>query len=248
MKIKVGCCGWGFFRPSYFFGDSWRKNFKSVLQAYSKLFDVVAVNSTFYKLPKVETATRWLQQSKEVNPKFEFTFKINKSITHELKFGEGSLQEFEKNVQVAKALEAKVLVFQTPKSFKATDENFQRVERFFSKVKNLGFTIVWEPRGSWLDEKDRLRKLLKKVDVSHCVDIFRNEPVYLSSQKILYVRLHGLGKKMYDYDYSNEELKELLDKILSYEGKANVTYVMFNNYNMYTDALDFVKLLNKKKN
>ena len=51
-----------------------------------------------------------------------------------------------------------------------------------------------------------------------------------------YYRLHGGAR--YQHRYSGEELKRLKDKIGSKE-----SYVLFNNVNMYHDALAFADLL-----
>ena len=133
-KIKVGCCGWGFFNPKRFVDENWKERYKSTLQAYASLFDVVEVNSTFYRIPKVSTAEKWKEEAREVNEDFEFTVKTHQDITHKLKFGRESLDVFERVKEVAEALEAKVIVFQTSASFKPTEENLRRVVEIFEEA------------------------------------------------------------------------------------------------------------------
>ncbi|QLJ52727.1 MAG: hypothetical protein Sv326_0552 [Candidatus Fermentimicrarchaeum limneticum] len=38
LPFHVGNCGYNYFRPSNYFGDGWKKKFKSVLQAYASKF------------------------------------------------------------------------------------------------------------------------------------------------------------------------------------------------------------------
>ncbi|MCF8080527.1 MAG: hypothetical protein K9K88_14705 [Desulfobacterales bacterium] len=48
-KIKVGTCGYSRYQP----GGDWKDKYKSKLQAFSKAFEAVEINRTFYKLPMV---------------------------------------------------------------------------------------------------------------------------------------------------------------------------------------------------
>ena len=61
-KVKVGCCGFPGGRKGYF-----------------SQFKLVEVQQTFYKMPKLETAQRWRQESPA---DFEFTLKAWQLITH----------------------------------------------------------------------------------------------------------------------------------------------------------------------
>jgi uncharacterized protein YecE (DUF72 family) len=63
-------------------------------------------------------------------------------------------------------------------------------------------------------------------------------PVTLLTTEDAYVRLHGRNAKnwwrgdrdtRYDYDYSEEELREWLQRIAELADKARRTYLFFNN-------------------
>ena len=54
---------------------------KDWLAWYTRTFNTVEGNSTFYALPSVETAQRWAEQSASG---FRFCFKVPRSISHEL--------------------------------------------------------------------------------------------------------------------------------------------------------------------
>ena len=60
---KVGCCGLA--------GMS--------LSRYAEEFEVVELQSTFYRLPKPKTAKRWRES---VRSDFEFTMKVFQGVTH----------------------------------------------------------------------------------------------------------------------------------------------------------------------
>ncbi|NIN51751.1 MAG: DUF72 domain-containing protein, partial [Nitrososphaeria archaeon] len=60
--VKVGCCGFPGSRKGYF-ND----------------FNLVEIQQTFYKMPRLETAQRWRQEAPN---EFEFTLKAWQLITH----------------------------------------------------------------------------------------------------------------------------------------------------------------------
>ncbi len=238
--IKVGTCGWSGFPASNLFGKEWKGKFKSKLQAYASVFKVVEVNSTFYKVPREATARRWLEEAREVNSEFEFTLKANQTITHRDRFKtEESTKSWEETVNIARALDAKIILLQTPASFKPSRENTENLESFLREAtKSWKGKIAWEPRGNWLKEDNRrlLKSICKRFKLIHCVDPFRNESVTPGE---IYWRLHGLGKpRMYNYKFSDEELKWLTKK-----SKGKKGYIFFNNIWMGEDALRYLDLL-----
>ncbi len=240
-NLRVGCCGWGFFNPKKLTGEDWKTRYRSVLQAYASLFNGVEVNSTFYRLPKPSTARKWFEEAREVNAEFEFTVKVHQDITHRLKFGKESVEVFNRVKEIARNLDAKVLVFQTAASFRPTKENISRVENFFNSIDREDFILVWEVR--WQDAwtRDIVSDLFSRLDVDQVVDPLRQEIFY--ARRLHYFRLHGFGSRMYDYRFSDDEL-ERLREIVGSSLKLNLkVYVFFNNYNMYEDALRFMKMM-----
>jgi uncharacterized protein YecE (DUF72 family) len=243
--IKVGCCGWGYLRIKDFFGEEEANKFKSVLQAYASLFPSAEINSTFYRIPKLTTAEKWRKEADEINKNFEFTVKCSQLVTHTIKFTKGSVKFFNIMKDICKKLDSKILLFQSPAGFKATDENIGRMESFFENIDRENLILTWECRGNWLKNPKLVRKICKKFELVHCVDPFRNEPLYFGKKKIAYFRLHGFGLiSMYHYNFSMNELKELKEKIDKLK-KLKEIFVFFNNSNMYQNAVQFMKLLKK---
>jgi len=247
MMIKVGCCGWSYFNPNRALNLSdWKEKYKHKVQAYASLFELVEVNSTFYKIPRVKTVENWRALVDEINPSFEFTVKTPRVITHEDQFSsDASTKAYERIKEVAKALRSKILLFQTPASFRNVQENISKLRKFFSSIERDDFIMVWEPRGSsWLKEPETIKRICEELDLSHCVDLFSAFPSALSSYKIGYIRLHGKppGKEMYKYKYKDEDLEKLLSLVKGIEGAEDV-YVLFNNIYMYEDAVRFINYL-----
>lgn len=234
--IKVGCCG-----------------FPVKKQDYYRRFPVVELQQTFYKPPKVETARRWREQAP---PSFEFTLKAWQLITHEpssptyrrlgkrlaeqarkrsygsFKPTEEVFEAWEKTAAIARALEATLIIFQSPPSFDPTREHKTNLRSFFSQIERKDFTLGWEPRGEW--KPDVVKGLCEELDLIHVVDPLKQEPVY---GRIRYFRLHG--RTGYRYLHTDEDLERL--KAMCPLGVA--TYVFFNNFFMAEDASRFLDLI-----
>jgi len=233
--IKVGCCG-----------------FPTARQRYFEIFNVLEVQKTFYEPPRVATAKRWRE---EAPSDFEFTMKAWQLITHEpssptyrrlrsevplekrdrygsFRLTAEVLDAWERTREVAEALRARIVVFQCPASFRPSEENLDRMRAFFGSIKDRKFTFVWEPRGAW--NAQAVAGLCSELDLVHCVDPFKTEPVHGG---IRYFRLHGL--RGYRYSYTEEDLVALQQHCKGLQS----CYCMFNNVSMLDDARAFRALV-----
>lgn len=218
--IRIGCCG-----------------YPTSMKRYHGQFGLVELNTTFYRYPSLSTVEGWRQKAPE---NFEFTVKANQEITHKSKMelNDTSQTAFEKMKQICKILKAEILLFQTPASFKP--EKLETARLFFEKVDREDLILVWETRGSAWETPEthgRLAEALKEVGVSHVVDPFRSPPVYTT--RVAYFRLHGLGERLYYYQYTDEELKRLKVLVEPFRKKGLEVYVLFNNLAMFQDAVRF---------
>jgi uncharacterized protein YecE (DUF72 family) len=233
-RVKVGCCGFPCSRKEYF-----------------SQFKLVEVQQTFYKMPKLETALSWRQQAP---PDFEFSLKAWQLITHPpsnptyrkagIQIPSGKQEHYgffrpsdevhkawEETRQWAQALRARVIVFQCPASFEENRQNIDNLISFLQVVGRTEFLFAWEPRGKWSDRV--IQDLCRQLGLIHCVDLSVRMPLY---GQPWYLRLHGPPR--YRHRYSEEELIQLKSLIQDRE-----SYVLFNNINMYHDALAFDRLL-----
>ncbi len=246
MEIRVGCCG-----------------FPGGMKKYFQKFSLVEIQSTFYRLPQLKTVQKWREQAPE---NFEFCVKAFQGISHptssptwrrsgikdleKLKGKVGFLKptrevfEFwEKTLEICKILKARVCLIQLPASFKENEENIRNAEKFFSKIKRDKVSIALELR-RWSEEG--FKNICKKFDLISCVDPFASKPLWFSSKRIAYFRLHGSppGKQMYKYKYTKKDLIKLKKKIENLK-KVKEVFILFNNIFMLEDALNFLKLLRK---
>lgn len=246
--LKLGCCG--YFKVNDFFeryrnvDRDWKEIYDHKVQVFADFFDLVEVNSTFYDLPQVKTAEKWKRLATEVNEDFEFTLKCQKTVTHSDRFeSESSIEKFRETKERARALNSKIILLQNPPSFDPSDENIGNMKNFFDEVDIEDFTIVWEPRGEWENEKGKINEICDRFNIVHCSDPFRMLPV--TKEEISYLRLHGKppGDEMYKYTFKKNDLKKLRDLIGKID--SNEIYILWNNYNMYEDLKKFEELLSE---
>ena len=230
--VKVGCCGFPIARARY-----------------AEQFPLVEAQETFYQPPEQKTLERWRAV---VPADFEFTLKAWQVITHPAtsptyrrlreKFSEtqkrqcGSFQwtgvteqAWERTAASARALRARIILFQCPASFKPTIENKDNLWKFFHRIKRENFLLAWEPRGQWSGEE--IATLCRELNLIHAVDPFHAEPV---TSGVCYFRLHG--RTGYRYRFTEADLAELAARCQP----ADQTYVLFNNFSMLDDAQSFM--------
>jgi uncharacterized protein YecE (DUF72 family) len=237
--LRIGCCG-----PA-----------RLSLKTYSEKFDLVEIQSSFYRLPRLETAQRWRQTVPE---RFEFTLKAFQGITHPsdsptwrrnpralqnikpqdvglLRLTDFTRKSWNETMEVAKALKARVVVVQMPPSFKGNEANLQRISDFFGTVKTGVIPALEFRHETWTDKLEDVRDLMRDYNGIVVTDPLKMK---VPNQVIQYHRLHGTdGFTNYRHRYSDGELKQLMRKLGSVE-----TYVLFNNFTMRDDAERLSKL------
>lgn len=218
-------------------------------------FDLLEVQQTFYQPPRVPTVQRWRERA----PKgFIFTIKAWQLLTHEptsptyrrlkeglsdaellqagsFKWSNVARMAWTRTREIAEALGAKAIVFQTPRSFHPTQQNLQQLYRFFQQIDRGQQHLVFEPRGeAWNDAM--LRQLIGDLGLVHGVDPFLRQPV---GRGLRYFRLHGRPAYHYRYRYSDGDLLQLKQAL----SKTWPNWVLFNNDAMADDARRFLKLI-----
>jgi uncharacterized protein YecE (DUF72 family) len=217
--LKVGCCG-----------------YPTSMKKYYESFRLVELNCTFYGYPRMSTVAGWREKAPQ---DFEFTVKAHQDITHKFRFElEPSLPAFETMKQICQTLKVRILLIQTPGSFRP--DKLGDAEKFLSKIKRDNLVVVWETRGpDWdtLEVREKLAERLAALNVVHVTDPFKALPVY--TENLAYFRLHGLGKQLYYYQYTDDELKQLRRLVQPFEHDEKEVYVLFNNLAMFEDGLRF---------
>ena len=218
-KRKIGTSGWSY--------KHWREIFypeavpvAQWLGFYSRHFETVEVNATFYRLPRQETLDKWYQ---ETPGNFLWAVKASKFITHTRRLNDPS-EPLERLYNAAERLKGKLgpILFQLPPSL-----SFDR-KLFISFCNNLNHSYrhaleVRHP--SWIDTQ--VFEILKGHNMAFCIsDTAGKYPFHEAiTADFMYIRLHG-SQKLYASEYSEDELQEWGKKIRGWDME---TYIYFDN-------------------
>jgi uncharacterized protein YecE (DUF72 family) len=122
VDVRVGLSGWnyahwrdGVFYPSRLPASRW-------LEFYAERFDTVEVNSTFYRLPRVDAVTRWVEQTPAG---FLFAVKASRYLTHIKRLrdlGPGLERFLERIEPLLESSKLGPLLWQLPPTFRRDDE------------------------------------------------------------------------------------------------------------------------------
>lgn len=242
-RIWIGPAGWsypdwrGIVYPPYPHGSG------RELETVAGIFDVVEINTSFYRPPRPELTRVWLRKT-AANPHFRFTAKLYRRFTHERDASASEERQFKDGI--APLLEAGklgALLMQFPWSFKNAPENRQYLAGLLLRFH--GYPLAVEIRhASW--NTPEVLNLLAEHGSGFCnLDqpvIGRSlAPTDNATASLGYVRLHGRNYDSwfaasggvdlrYDYLYSVEELAEWEQRIASVAARCTDTYVILNNH------------------
>ncbi len=232
MKAFIGTSGWQY--------RHWRDRVyprslpqKDWLKFFSKRFDTVEINTSFYHLPTTESFKRWGGEVKE-NKNFVFSVKLYRLFTHykRLKLDDKDTVEYLKlfltNMKALGRARGPLLI-QLPPSMKC---DLERLGDFLVKLKKIHNKISRNNKYciefrhiSWFTEE--VYAFLKKHKVALVgADSPRWPMRVLKTADFAYLRLHG-SQKLYASEYSERELREWWYRIQQLKAKA--AYVYFDN-------------------
>jgi len=221
VDYLIGTGGWAYFHVP---------GLRS-LTAYSRLFNFVEVNSTFYQIPNMKTVESWRRQ---VQPDFEFSVRCNKDVTHKYQFQptEEAFKILKDMAAICNTLKAEILHMQTPSSFQPNRENAHLLDSFVSSVELKNVRIALEVRGSNQALSTDFTRAMQKHNMIHSIDLSNDEePAYKSD--MLYTRLFGKGTHNI-YQPTDQELVKI-DKRAS-TGTHKKAVASFHFVRMYQDA------------
>lgn len=184
-KVHIGTMGWSY--------NFWVGNFyptgltsKDFLLEYSKHFDTVEVDSTFYRIPRQETVLEWKDKTP---PDFLFAVKFPRTITHikKLKNCDTILDIFLKRIA---QLQSKLgpLLLQFPPAFK--QEHLPLLSDFLT-ILPAGYRFAVEVRNQQL-LGDSLFSLLRRNEVALALVGNSHTPIIEEiTADFAYIRLEG---------------------------------------------------------
>ncbi len=217
--INLGTSGWSY---EHWVGNFYPKDLKKRdwLKFYSKKFNTVEVNASFYRLPFKNMIKGWKNKTPD---DFLLTFKGSNLITHKkkLKNSEKYLDKFYSRFEMLGDKKGAIL-WQLPPSLHRDDD---LLENFLVNLDSSFKQVIEFRHKSWLNKE--VYDLLKKYEIGFCIvsaPDFTTDIVVTSD--FAYIRWHGKDN-WYRYNYSKEELKNWAEKIENLE--VDEVYGYFNN-------------------
>lgn len=218
--VHIGTSGWTY---GDWAGAFYPQGVKGAerLTYYAERFNTVEVNATFYRLPTAGMVASW---NRRLAPDFRLVVKGARLVTHlkRLKDCEAPLRAFVERVRPLHTL--RVILWQLPPTL---HKDVGRLTEFLAMLPDGVRHAVEFRHESWWDGEvagTLERHAAAFVAISHP----RLPDAVLPTTDLLYVRFHGLGERLYDYDYRSEELAAWSARLAPHlEGRR--LYAFFNN-------------------
>jgi len=264
-KIYVGTAGWSYEDwVKIFYPFSQSREF-SWLKYYSRYFNTVEVNSTYYTYLAPKIIEGWIRQID--NSDFLFTMKLHLDFTHRKVFGDNEIRLVRANLDILKESERLAgILIQFPYSFNFCEPNV-------SYLKNLidmfdGYEKFIEVRHKSWENKTPKTVTFCSIDLPQIGEAIEFTPRV--SNHVCYARFHGRNidawrksltsvhktqtyeeqSERYNYLYSVGEIMEFDRKIKEIYDKAKKIYVIMNNHpkgNAIVNAVELMHFLNQRK-
>jgi uncharacterized protein YecE (DUF72 family) len=209
QKIRIGCISWTY--------KDWADSFypdgakpADYLQLYSKAFDLVEIDSSFYRIPEPATVKQWKEKTPD---NFLFSAKLPQRITHIARL-KNIASNFEYFQKVIKGLGTKLacVVVQLPASVKF-DTSIDDFERFLELI-DPSIRYVVEIRGkTWLN--DKTFDLLRQNKICFCWAVHESTAVSVALEPttdFVYLRFMGQFREFTKFNRPQADKAPLIEE------------------------------------
>jgi uncharacterized protein YecE (DUF72 family) len=221
VGVHIGTSGWHY--------QHWKGPFypeklpaSKMLEFYTRHFDTVELNNTFYRLP-VETGVQQWRES--TPPGFCFAAKGSRFLTHmkKLKDPEPGIERFFERISpLGKKLGP--IVFQLPPWWEADPERLDAFLTALPPRRRYAFELR---NPTWHTEE--IYRILRRHNTAFCIfEIAGFHTDFTLTANFTYVRLHGPGDK-YQGSYSDDQLAAWADRIREWDRSLRALYLYFDN-------------------
>jgi len=265
-KLYVGTAGWSY--------KDWVPNFYPCAQSkdlswltyYSRYFNMVEVNSTYYTYLAPGIVKGWLRQTEDAD-EFLFTVKLHMDFTHRRQYGDEQVEAVHQNLNILKDAERLGgILIQFPYSFDFNDSNVEYLGELIGKFD--GYDKFVEVRHKSWNNKNAKTITFCTIDQPQIGEAIEFNPIV--GNNAAYIRFHGrnekawreslsnFGKKQtyqqqsarYEYLYSPGELTEIDQKLREIYDKVKKVFVVMNNHphgDAVANAFELLHLLKDRK-
>lgn len=252
-EVRVGTSGYSFadWVGSYYPAGIARGR---MFDHYAADFDTVEINSTYYGIPSAKVFANMERKSP---PAFEFLVKTHGSFTHQRDQAEANIPPLlEAVAPLREAGKLRGLLAQFPYSFRFAPANLDYLRQHNDRLAGIPLFVEFR-HDSWL--RPEVKEALRQSQIGYCnVDEpplpHLLPPEAAATTPVGYIRLHGRnasqwwegGAERYNYQYSDDQLREWVGRLDSLRAQTDRIYVFFNNCHLgraVRDAHRFLELL-----
>jgi uncharacterized protein YecE (DUF72 family) len=224
-EILLGTSGWDY--PEWVGRVYPPRGVQDRLRYFARLFSIVEVNSTFYRLPPPSVAASWVRRTPGT---FRFAAKFPQTITHELRLV-GTDEELARFLAVLKPIrdagKFAAALLQLPPSLPFEPGT---VRSFYASLpRDLPVAVEFRER-SWLVPESYA--LLREFGLANVIVDGPHLPIAMEvTAPWAYIRWHGHGSPLwYDYTYSAAEIAEWVPRMRTLTEEVATVYGFFNNH------------------
>ena len=243
--VYIGPAGWSYPDWEGLVYPARRPGRFDFLAYLASFFNLIEVNSTFYRIPAKTMCASWARRVAHL-PDFRFSVKLFQDFTHRPKrASESDLDAFKDAVEPLHAAGRMTAVLvQFPWSFRHSADSARYVARLVTKI--APYPCAVEVRhGSWACEE--ARSFFEAHDIGTCgidqplIGDSLGADDFVTDGAGAYFRLHGRNyaewfkagtnrDRRYDYLYTPEELEEWVARIRRIAERVSKVHVVLNNH------------------
>ena len=242
-RLRIGTSGYsytewvntGFYPPGTRPGE--------MLPLYAQTFPITELNVTWSQMPQAAAIERLRQHAP---PGFRFAAKLTRTLTHEVDPGQwrGQVSQYRDGMApLTQARQLTAVLLQFPPGFSRAPKNRHYLAALLGELDGLPLAVEFR-HASWATDRvfaelERRRTTLVAVDEPNLPAQFPQLDV-VTNPDLFYVRFHGRNARgwrsgnmqmQFDYDYSDIELQECIDKvIIPMTRRAGSGVIFFNNH------------------
>lgn len=228
-ELRLGTSGWSY---NEWTGVFYPNSSTNKLSYYSKLYQTVEIDSSFYAFPSKGLVLGWARYAPE---NFVFSVKLPRQLTHEkrLELGQGVEADLIRFLGLLKPLmvtgKLGPVLVQLPPSY-TYDSDFAKLKAFLNMApEDVAFAVEFR-HPSWLREE--VWSFLRGRNVANViVDEPLLPPDTVVTADFAFIRWHGRGSRpWYNYRYADKELDGWVPKVKEVTSRVSKTYGYFNNH------------------